>query len=180
MKKNLARFVCLLFAIAIALPLAACAGGSSSSSSEEDALKEQIVSTLDQLKACEGEPFQLATQGIQNVGIQSHLDWIGITDEELCRAYLDSFDYEVKSVSITGSTAQARVTLTRRSITTIVKNYLFNEHVGDPELGKQALLDAISATSVEKTDVTLNLTQGDDGQWNAVDALSSVLQSACM
>ena len=181
MKKHIIGFLCLVLAIAVCLPLVACAGQGSSSTDESDALKAQIESTLSQLQACEGEPFELAQQAVAGYGdtLQSHLDWLGITDAELVRAYLDGFTYEVGEVSVTGASAQARLTLRLRSATGIAKSYLTSGRVNEAE-GKQALLDAISQASAEDSDVTLYISKNDAGEWDVMSALSSTLGRACL
>ena len=179
MKKHVTGILCLVLAIAVCLPLVACSG-SSSSSEDSSALKQQVESTLSDLKSCRGEAFQLAVQAVADAGIEDHLNWIGVTDEELTRAYLDNFEYEVGDVSITGTSAQARVTIKCRSITAIVKDYLLSDSAGDAEAGKQALLDTVAAASANQNDTTIYITMGDSGQWDVTGALSSKLRSICL
>ena len=179
MKKNISRLVCLLLALVVCMPLVACSG-SSSSSEDPSALKQQVESTLSDLKSCKGEAFQLAVQAVADAGIEDHLNWIGVTDEELTRAYLDNFDYEVGDVSVTGSSAQARVTIKCRSITAIVKDYLCSGSAGDAEAGKQALLDTVSTASANQNDTTMYITMSDSGQWDVTGALSTKLRSICL
>lgn len=179
-KKTFRALSCLLLAAAICLPLAACGGASSSQSgTDASALSGQISSALSDLKACRGEPLSVAEQVIADSGIQDHLDDIGMTDEELCRAYLDDFDYEVGDVHITGSTAQAKLTLRRRSITAIVKSYVASGKMADVAEAKDALLSAISGTEAGEASVTLNISQK-DGSWDVIDALSASLQRGCL
>lgn len=176
-KKTVCGLVCLLLAVALCFPLAACAG--SSGASDTGALSDQISSTLADLKACQGEPLAVAEQVVADSGIQEHLDDIGMTDEELCRAYLDDFDYEVSDVYITGSTAQSKVKLKRRSITAIVKSYVLSGKMDDVSAAKDALLSIISGTAAEDASVTLNISQK-DGSWDVTGALSTALQKACL
>lgn len=177
-KKTVCGLACLLLTVALCFPLAACTG-SSGSSSDTDALSDQVSSTLADLKACRGEPLTVAEQVVADSGIQEHLDDIGMTDEELCRAYLDDFDYEVSDVYITGSTAQAKVRLKRRSITAIVKSYVLSGKMDDVSAAKDALLSIISGTAAEDASVTLNISQK-DGSWDVTGALSTALQKACL
>ncbi len=179
MKKNVVRFICALLVAAVCLPLIACGGSSGADSSSEKvaAVKEQLTSTLTQVKDCEGEPFQLVLEAIAAANIEDYLTAVGMTDEDLARAYLASFDFTVDDVTVTGTSAQAKVTLTRKSIVEIVKNYLMSGHVGDGETGKQALLDAIAAAEPQTKEMRLGLTPDGDG-WNVVEALQSALPHA--
>ncbi|WP_321973367.1 hypothetical protein [Paratractidigestivibacter sp.] len=177
MKKKLAaHLVFLALAILVCLPLVACSG---SSTGDSDALKQKIESTLAELKSCEGEPFSLAEQAVADAGIQEYLDDVGLTDEELCRAYLDSFDYQVGEVSVTGSSAQAKVTFTRRSITAIAKAYLLSGKANAEE-GKQVILDAIDSTVSEQKEATIYISKTDGGEWDVTGALSESLHSVCL
>ncbi len=178
MKKNLLRIVCALLAVAVCLPLFACGGGSATSSGEKvDAVKEQLSTTLDQVKNCEGEPYQLVLDAVAAANIEDYLSAINMTDEELVKAYLAHFDFTVDTVEMTGTTAQAKVTLTRPSILTIVKSYLTSGHVGDGETGKQALLDAIANAEPQAKEMRLTLSSSGDS-WNVVEALQSALPHA--
>ena len=177
MKKNIARFVCLLLAVAVCVPLVACAGSSSSASNDTSALKEKISSTLADLKACEGDPFQLAVDAVKSAGIDDQLEGAGMTYEELCRAYIACVDFEVGEVTISGSSAQAKLTISRPSITAIGKSYLKSTLFSSAD--KQAILDAISGTDVEKTETTLYISQK-DGEWDVNDALVSALRHSLM
>ncbi len=179
--KNVSRggaLACLLLTIVLCLPLTACAASSSSSSSDTAALSEQVSSALADLKACQGESLAVAEHVVADSAAQEHLDSIGLTDEELCRAYLTDFDYEVSDVYITGSTAQAKVTLRRRSITAIVKSYVASDKMGDAE-AKETLLGIVSDTEATDASVTLSISQK-DGSWDVLDALSAALQRACL
>ena len=180
MKKNVFRFVCALLVAAVCLPMIACGGASSgaqSSGEKVDAIKEQLLSTLSQVKDCEGEPFKLVLEAIAAANIEDYLTAINMTDEELARAYLAKFDFTIDDVTVTGTSAQAKVTLTRPSIVQIVKDYLTSGHVGEGETGKQALLDAIAAAEPQTKEMRLGLTpQGDS--WNVVEALQSALPHA--
>lgn len=179
MKKSLRSLALALLAVALCLSLFACAGSSDSFDSDTSALSGQISSTLAELKACQGEPLAVAKQVVSGSGIQEHLDDIGMTDEELCRAYLDNFDYEVGDVLITGSSAQAQITLKRRSIMDIVKSYVASGKMGDVAVAKDALLSIISDAEASEKSVTLYFTQK-DGSWDVIDALSDALQRACL
>ncbi len=178
MKKNITRFACALLALAVCLPLFACGGTATSADTQKAAaVTEQLSTTLDQVKNCEGEPFQLVMEAVEKANLQQYLDPIGMSVEDLCRAYLDGFDFSVDDVTVTGTTAQAKVTLTRRSIAAIIKDYLLSGHVNDGEAGKQALLSAISNTALETKEMRLGLSPDGDG-WNVVDALTSALPHA--
>lgn len=179
MKKILRGFAHVAIAMALCLPLFACAGSSASSDSNASALSDQISSTLGELKACQGEPFAVAEKVVAGSGIQEHLDDIGMTDEELCRAYLDDFDYEVGDVLVTGSSAEAQVVLRRRSIMAIVKSYVASGKMSDAAAAKDALLTIISDADTSEKSVTLYFTQS-DGSWDVIDALSDALQRACL
>lgn len=179
MKRILSGLLCALLAVACIFPVVGCSGAGSASSADSSALEAQLNSTLSDLMSCKGEAIQIAEKVVSESGIQDQLDSMGLGDEELCRAYLDDFDCEVSDVLITGSSAEAKLTITRRSITQIVKSFVAATIAGDVSDVKGTLLSIISATEATRTETTLYLSQS-NGEWDVNNALSQALQKACL
>ena len=173
-KKPFAIVVLLALALACALALAGCGGGGGAEATE---IKETIESELDELKNGKGDGYDLAKDTLTGYA-GGTLDWMGLSADDLMKSYLKGFDYEVGDVSVTGTSATAKVTLKCRSVVSIVASYFAKTFLGTDD-AKQALLDIVNGTDVTSSSTTVYIEKGDDGTWNTTDALKDALLKLC-
>lgn len=87
-------------------------GGCSSGPDAEELIREDITSTLDELKNMDDAAIQEYADALGDVGLGSY----GIENSELIKAMVDGFDYTIDSVTVEEDTATATVTVTSKSM----------------------------------------------------------------
>lgn len=177
--KNLNRKEFLMLAVAAvsAAALPGCAGAAGAGdTSDADEVRASLDGLLSELKAAQGEAYDAAITKMEEL-CGDKLDEMGITAGELAREYLQKFDYEVEDVQITGSSAQAKVKLSARSVTQVIKDTAAK---GDPlHFKRDDLLETLRDAPVQDTDATVYVSKGSDGAWDAKDGLTLALVKLC-
>lgn len=177
--KNLNRkeFLMLAAAAASAAALPGCAGAAGAGdSSEADEVRSALDGLLSELKAAQGEAYDAAIAKMEEL-CGDKLDEMGITADELATEYLQKFDYEVEDVKITGSSAQAKVKLSVRSVTQVIKDTAAK---GDPlHFRRDDLLETLRDAPVQDTEATVYVSKVADGGWDAKDGLTLALVKLC-
>lgn len=177
--KNLNRKEFLMLAVATvsAAALPGCAGAAGAGdSSEADEVHASLDGLLSELKAAQGEAYDAAIAKMEEL-CGDKLDEMGITADELATEYLQKFDYEVEGVQITGSSAQAKVKLSARSVTQVIKDTAAK---GDPlHFKRDDLLATLREAPVQDTEATVYVSKAADGAWDAKDGLTLALVKLC-
>lgn len=177
--KNLNRkeFLMLAAAAVSAAALPGCAGAAGAGdSSDADEVRASLDGLLSELKAAQGDAYDTAIAKMVEL-CGDKLDEMGITADELAREYLQKFDYEVEDVQITGSSAQAKVKLSARSVTQVIKDTAAK---GDPlHFKRDDLLETLRDAPVQDTEATVYVSKAADGAWDAKDGLTLALVKLC-
>lgn len=177
---NRRDFLGLTAASAVALSLGACggsAGGSGTGSgADADQVRSALETYLSQLKAASGEAFDLAVAKMKELCADQLAD-LGATPEDLAREYLQKFDYAIEDVQVTGASALAKVKISARSVTKIIKDTAAK---GDPLHFKlQDLLDTMRDAPVQDSEASVYCKKANDGSWDVKDGLSQSLVKLC-
>lgn len=177
--KNLNRkeFLMLTATTLLAVTLPGCGGAAGAGdSSDADEVRSALDGLLSELKAAQGDAYDTAIAKMEEL-CGDKLDEMGITADELAREYLQKFDYEVEDVQITGSSAQAKVKLSARSVTQVIKDTAAK---GDPlHFKRDDLLETLSSAPVQDTEATVYVSKAADGSWDAKDGLTLALVKLC-
>ena len=177
--KNLNRreFLMLTATTLLAVTLSGCGGAAGTGdSSDADEVRASLDGLLSELKAAQGDAYDTAIAKMEEL-CGDKLDEMGITADELAREYLQEFDYEVGDVQITGSSAQAKVKLSARSVTQVIKDTAAK---GDPlHFKRDDLLETLSSAPVQDTEATVYVSKAADGSWDAKDGLTLALVKLC-
>ena len=177
--KNLNRteFLMLTATTLLAVTLPGCGGAAGAGdSSDADEVRSALDGLLSELKASQGDAYDTAIAKMEEL-CGDKLDEMGITADELAREYLQKFDYEVEDVQITGSSAQAKVKLSARSVTQVIKDTAAK---GDPlHFKREDLLETLRDAPVQDTDATVYVSKAADGSWDAKDGLTLALVKLC-
>ena len=177
--KNLNRkeFLMLTATTLLAVALPGCGGAAGAGdSSDADEVRASLDGLLSELKASQGDAYDTAIAKMVEL-CGDKLDEMGITADELAREYLQEFDYEVEDVQITGSSAQAKVKLSARSVTQVIKDTAAK---GDPlHFKRDDLLETLRDAPVQDTEATVYVSKAADGSWDAKDGLTLALVKLC-
>lgn len=177
--KNLNRkeFLMLTATTLLAVTLPGCGGAAGTGdSSDADEVRASLDGLLSELKAQQGDAYETAIAKMEEL-CGDKLDEMGITADELAREYLQEFDYEVGDVQITGSSAQAKVKLSARSVTQVIKDTAAKD---DPlHFKRDDLLETLSSAPVQDTEATVYVSKAADGSWDAKDGLTLALVKLC-
>ena len=177
--KNLNRteFLMLTATTLLAVTLPGCGGAAGAGdSSDADEVRSALDGLLSELKASQGDAYDTAIAKMEEL-CGDKLDEMGITADELAREYLQKFDYEVEDVQITGSSAQAKVKLSARSVTQVIKDTAAK---GDPlHFKREDLLETLRDAPVQDTEATVYVSKAADGSWDAKDGLTLALVKLC-
>ena len=161
MKLNLAKSIAraLLAAVVcamMALTLTACA-----SESAEDIIRNDLTEELEAIKNLDQEILDELLASMGDLGLEEY----GITSEDLCRAWLDGFDYSIDSVVVDGDSAVATVTISCRSLIDGMYAWYYDVlddesiySMSEEELNAyigSALFEALSNASIETNTVDL-------------------------
>ena len=120
---------------------------------------------------------QLIARRVRDLHVYSEIVPCDITADELAREYLQEFDYVVEDVQITGSSAQAKVKLSARSVTQVIKDTAAK---GDPlHFKRDDLLETLRDAPVQDTEATVYVSKAADGSWDANDGLTLALVKLC-
>ena len=176
-RRLLVPVFCLAFAAA-ALVLAGC-GSSDFSSSDADAIKSDVSSRLDELKAGSGDSVQLVEDTLSSYA-SKQLEKIGVSVDDVVATYLQGFDYEIGDVTGTGGSATCKVTLTCRSVTGIVSDFQEkSKGLSDSEAGK-VLLECVSSAPLTTEEADAYCQKSSDGTWNCLDGLKQAIVKLCI
>lgn len=177
--KNLNRkeFLILTATTLLAVTLPGCGGAAGTGdSSDADEVRASLDGLLSELKAAKGEAYDAAIAKMEEL-CGDKLDEMGITADELAREYLQEFDYEIEDVQITGSSAQAKVKLSARSVTQVIKDTAAK---GDPlHFKRDDLLATLREAPAQDTEATVYVSKAADGSWDAKDGLTLALVKLC-
>ena len=177
--KNLNRkeFLMLTATTLLAVTLPGCGGAAGAGdSSDADEVRASLDGLLSELKASQGEAYDTAIAKMEEL-CGDKLDEMGITADELAREYLQEFDYEIEDVQITGSSAQAKVKLSARSVTQVIKDTAAK---GDPlHFKRDDLLETLRNAPVKDIEATVYVSKAADGSWDAKDGLTLALVKLC-
>lgn len=188
-KKYLGMAMALVLCLVVPFALAGCG------ENKEAAIKEALTSEFDALK----NPTEENLKEYLGEDLESDSDFqeladYGIDPYELLGHLFKHFDYEIGDITVDGSTATAQVKLTNVDVATVM-NEASNEYIASKtqdELmalyaeGEDAIIQDLfkmvydkidSTTDTTSTDVTLNLTETDDG-WDLDDESQDALVSA--
>ncbi len=161
---------CVMVALAAVLLLPACSGANDTKAAAQ--IESEITSELDDLKNAKGSAIEVVNDKLDSM-VREQLADLGVTNDELLDAYLDDFDYEVGDVTVTGNSAQANVTLTCRSVSGIVKDFLFKSATGS--YNAQTLLSCVESAGASDVNMTVAISKADDGTWNVEEALTKAI-----
>lgn len=177
--KNMNRREFLMLAVTAASVAAmpGCGGAAGAGgSSDADEVRASLDGLLSELKAAQGEAYDVAIAKMEEL-CADKLDEMGITADELATEYLQKFDYEVDDVQVTGSSAQAKVKLSARSVTQVIKDTAAK---GDPlHFKRDDLLETLRDAPVQDTEATVYVSKAADGGWGAKDGLTLALVKLC-
>lgn len=143
--------------VAAALAFGAVAMVGCGGSNPEQEVRAAATADLDLLKNMDDAVVsQMA--GVANESDAQMFELVGLTPEDVIRAYLEGFDYTIDEVTVDGDTAQVTATLTVRSSSDLTSamngvydtiDYTALFETGDMTVVGDALLEAIA--SVEPT-----------------------------
>lgn len=167
MKKRFALVPMMIVAVMCVLLLSACGGVSA-----EDAIRADLESYLgDQDSAAE----EFASGLEEAAG--DDLELLGITEDEFTEAYLDGFSYSIGDIAVDDDTATAKVTVTIKSMSDIMKafNSSFTDWASDVDSsmseddfykqGGKMLLEATRNAEAKENTYDFVYTRNDDGEW---------------
>lgn len=151
-----------LAAVALVLAGALAAGLSGCGQSPEELIRGGVESELAELKAMEGGAWDDVMEGM--AASSAGLAQYGIEGEELARALLEGFDYQVAEVTVSGSAATVEVETTCRSLA--AASEAFNAKVegytegasmegADGSMVGELLMEAMAQAPLETTTITL-------------------------
>lgn len=171
MRKKIAVItLCLACTLALALGLTACGGNNEQA---EKSIKSQIAEQLDDLKAGRGDAMDIVKQKLDEA-VGTTLDDMGVSRDDLVSTYLEDFDYKIDDVSVTGKSAEAKVTLTCRSVSGIVKSYLLALLDG-ATADASTLMSYVSDAQPEDQQISVYVSQASDGTWDVQSALTDAI-----
>jgi outer membrane murein-binding lipoprotein Lpp len=182
MKKKTLIGIVAACAIAGVLALTGCG-----SNADQEAISKDLTSQLDSLK--QGSIDKISNVVKKNA---TYLDTLSIDSDEFTKAYVDGLDYKIGDIKVDSSkgTATANVTLTTKTATTILPDFVTDVANAAGKLtvsdltqekllkmvGEQ-LLTATKSAKGESTSVTVTYTKDKSGNW-AMDDLETQLYKA--
>ncbi len=170
-RKFVRAAACVMVALAAVLLLPACSGANDTKAAAQ--IESEITSELDDLKSAKGSAIEVVNDKLDSM-VREQLADLGVTNDELLDVYLDDFDYEVSDVTVTGNSAQANVTLTCRSVSGIVKDFLLKSATSDG-YNAQTLLSCVESAEASDVNMTVAISKADDGTWNVEEDLTKVI-----
>lgn len=127
---------CAVLALVGGLVLTGCSGGAD----PEQLIREDITSSLDELKNMDEETIQEYADQIGTTGLESY----GIEATDIIAAMVDGFDYTIDSVEVGEDSATATVTVTSKSMSELMNL--------DEDAMMEGLMSAIESGEVDIND----------------------------
>lgn len=93
-----------------------------SGTSDEEALRKSVTTSLELIKSLSDDSVDEIVGSLDDAGLTDTLKALGIDPAAFVRAVLGGFDYEVGAVTVSGDTAQVKVSVTSKSLATITKD----------------------------------------------------------
>lgn len=148
-------------AFALALAGALIAGLSGCGQNQEELIRDGVESEFAELKAMEGDTWSDVMDGM-NASMAMLMQY-GIDGEEVARALLEGFDYQLKEVSVDGSTATVQVETSCKSFASAeelfeakVQEYADEAAEGaDNAMVGQLLMESLAECPMETTTIVL-------------------------
>ena len=176
----------LLAALVVAVTL--CLGGlTSCGPSAADLIREDITSEFNEVKDA-GDGF------LEEIAAASGEDFaaLGIDAKAFATSYLEGFDYQIGDIKVDDTTAEAQVTVTLKSISSILSSFqtAYSEELqtldlttladeqGLYTLAGQTLMEMVeSAKPVENT-FTITYEKDEDGVWSTTEDAETAITNA--
>lgn len=182
-RRTLRALACSLVAalvVACGLALGGCSG-----TSAEDAIRQDLTSTLDEAKNLDDETIQELMDSLDTAQLETY----GIDGTELVRSLLDGFDYTINSITVDGDTAAASVSITCKSATDLYNELgsvidelssdadfmtlLTDEDALNARIG-ELVMEAMNSLEPSTKDLELTYTQT-NGEWTMDSSSSAAL-----
>ena len=185
-KKTLACLICSILVIGM-LVLAGCGSNSGSGNSDQDAISKDLTSQLDSFKSSGSQALSKELKAND-----STLQTLGIDSDEFTKELMDGCTYSIGTISVDskGNTATAEVTLTSKTVSSVLTALVNNipgavasltaddissEDKVNKFIGKQ-LMEAAKSAGTENT--TLSLTYSKNGDSWTMDDLETQVYKA--
>lgn len=174
MKKRTLRMLACSLATVLAVACGVVLGGCSGASAE-DAIRQDLTSTLDEVKNLDDDTISELMGSMDT----SQLETYGIDGTELVRSLVDGFDYNINSITVDGDTATASVSITCKSAADLYGELegVMDELSSDPDILSllsdedafnarvgELLMDAMNSLQPSTKELELTYTQT-DGEW---------------
>lgn len=184
MKKRLFAIPLMAIAAVCMVLLGACGGPS-----VEDLIRDDLTEQFDALKNGDDEFIDALEDSAG-----SEFETLGIDPAEYASAYLEGFDYEIGDITVEDSTATAHVTLTLKSMNTIINDFSTQfqeeiEAIDDPtsiteeDLYKRAgeiMVEVTKNTEPKTVECDFTYSKDSDNVWSADDAAGNELMNAML
>lgn len=182
MRKGILRGLACSLSVVLALGCALVLGACSSGPSAEELIREDITTSLDQIKNMDDATMSELMETLDTSALEPY----GVDGTELVKSLLGGFDYSIDSVSVDGDTATASVSVTCKSATTFSTDLqaALQELLDDPDLMElatdeeslnermgQIIMETLDGVEPETKTLELTYTQT-DGEW-ALDESSA-------
>lgn len=157
--------------------------------STEDMIRNDLTSQFDDIK---NDSSDIADEVAESAG--EDFATIGVDAKAFATAYLEGFDYAINDVTVDGDTATADVTVTCKSLNSILNAFQtsfaakLNSYDAESlptedelnQLAGQLLMEATEAAEPRETACSFTYTKDDDGTWEADESASSAMLNAMM
>lgn len=185
MKKEAILAAVMAFALAATMALAGCQSGSTA---DQDAIKKDLTTKLDAVKAGDIDGLD------ELLGENALLKDLNLDTTKFIEAYTNGFTYEIGDIKVNESagTATVEVKINAKSVDSIVSEWASNfannaKSMSAADLGSSSeltrelgdsLLEAIeTAAPVDFQTVTFSYTKASDGTWQMDDFVKQLYQA---
>ena len=174
------------FVFALALALGALTGCGPSAA---DLIRTDITEQLDEIAAHE-DGFIEELADASGESFQA----LGIDPATFAEAYLDGFSYEIGDITVEDTTAEAQVTLTVKSLSSIISSFQtrFSEEIAQLDaasaadeqglytLAGQLIMEAVEGAEPAESSFSVTYTKDEDGEWSTTDDAETAMMNALL
>lgn len=167
---------CLLVGV-VALMACGCSQAATSGA-DADAAKACVRTAMEDVATL--APDARATV-LEELGRQAgkKLDQMGVSSDDLIDDFFRDFGYEVGEASVTGNSAQVKVSVTCRPVRDIVVKLVEQAH-GKWESAGPILWELLDGSEPQTVELGVSCKKGADGTWSCDEGLKKALSDLCL
>lgn len=163
-------------ACALALGLSACGG--TTSGADADAAKACVQTAMEDVATLAPDARATVIEQLESHA-KKQLDKMGVSPDDLVDDFFQDFSYEVGEATVSGNSAQVKVSVTCRPVRDIVTQ-LVEKCAGRWESAAPTLWELLDGSSPQTVELTVSCAKQSDGSWSCDDGLTRALTELCL